>query len=527
MERLQRFCFAGINGVFALWMLTVCLLMGLNIASYYYNVVNFRPLYYLLFAVLAAAVTFSGMALCRKSAKLSAFLRKNPEKIMLCSVLLLFCVQAAFLSIAYVPLGWDVTEIIEMASGQSLFANYFIRYPNNTVMTACFKVLFQFTNKFGMDCWLAAILLSALATDVALVLICRTVQKVFGLKAFYLTLWLSVLLYALHPTVSTPYSDTLVMPFTAAFVYFGAKFMLAHTRREKCRFGFICGFVLYFGYCIKPTVMIAGIASVILLFLCLKKPTKAQFTSALLCILFCTSGILTACTLSTASNAVVFGRVPTEEERYEKEFPMSHFFMMGLNERSDAYYGFFRADVNTTASITGKNEKTEFHKSIIRVRLKNMGASGFLQHCLNKAIWVSTDGTFYYGGEGEFHNGNEKAESGLRGVLQNYLYTETPFYTQFLANAMQGVWLFVSVGVLLACLRRQKFATAPQNKLRFFLQLSLLGLLLFLMLFEARSRYLFLYLPYFAALAAIGFSQKRSKARKRKSQKAKSISEKE
>ncbi len=522
MERLQRFCFAGINGVFALWMFAVCLLMGLNIAAYYYNVVDFRLLYTLLFAALAAAVTFSGLALCRKSAKFSDFLRKNPEKVLLCSVLILFCVQASFLSVAYVPLGWDVTEIIEMASGQSLFDNYFIRYPNNTVMTACFKVLFQFTNKFGIDCWLAAILLSALSTDVALALICRTVQKVFGLRAFYLTLWLSVLLYALHPTVSTPYSDTLAMPFTASFVYFGVEFMRAHTRREKCRFGFACGFVLYFGYCIKPTVMIAGIAALILMVLCLKKPTKAQFVSALLCIVFCAGGILTACTLSAASNTVVFGRVPTEKQRYEKEFPLTHFLMMGLNERADAYYGYFREDVHTTASISGKDEKVDFHKSIIRVRLKNMGAKGFLTHCLNKAVWVSTDGTFYYGGEGEFHNGNQKAEGGLRGILQNYLYTETPFYTQFLANAMQGVWLFISVGVLLSCIRRQKYNTAPQNRLRFFLQLSLLGLLLFLMLFEARSRYLFLYLPYFAALAAVGYS--RSVPHKRK---AISIPEKE
>ena len=506
MARIKRFCFAGMNGVYAVWTGVTVLLITLNIAAYYYNVASFQPLRYLLAAAGAALLTFAVCTVCKKWAKLYAFLRSNPDKVLLGSILLLFAVQAAFLSVAYAPLGWDVTEMIEMASGESLFDTYFIRYPNNTVMTACLKLLFQFTNKLGMDVWLAAILLSALATDLAVLLICLTVKKVFGLRAFYLTLWLSVLLYALHPTVSTPYSDTYAMPFTAGFVYLGTQFLYSDTRRAKGKYAALSGFVLYFGYCIKPTVMIAGIAAAILLLLYIKRPTKAQVLSAALCaVLFC-GGVLTAAVAKETANPVIFGRVPTEEERYKKEFPLSHFLMMGLNERADAYYGYFRADVKLTASIAGKAEKTAMHKRVIRNRLQDFGAAGFLEHCFNKAVWVSTDGTFYYGGEGEFHNDNEKAESGLRGVLQNYLYTETAFYAQYAANGMQGVWLFVLCGVALACLRRKRDLTDRQRALRFFLQLTLFGLLLFLMLFEARSRYLFLYLPYFCALGAIGYS---------------------
>lgn len=519
--RLKRVCFAGMNGVFAVLSFAAALLVTVNIAGYYYNVIDFRPALYLTAAFLAAVVTFFLATVCRRTKRIADFLKKYPDRILLATALLLFAVQAVFLSIAYVPLGWDVTEIIEMASGESLFDLYFIRYPNNTVMTACFKLLFQFTKKLGMNCWLAAILLSALATDISVVLICSAVKKVFSLRAFYLTLWLSVLLYALHPTVATPYSDTLALPFTAGFVYCGVQFFYADTRREKWRYAAAAGFVLYIGYCIKPTVAIAGIAAAILLLLFLKKPSKKRVVSAALCAVLFSCGVLTAYTAAELANPVIFGRVPTEEMRYAKEFPMSHFLMMGLNEREDAYYGFFRADVHATASITGKKEKTAFHKIVIRNRLKSFGAAGFAEHCLNKAIWVSTDGTFYYGGEGEFHNDNEKAQSGLRGFLQNYLYTETAFYQNYLANCMQGVWLFVLVGVALACLRRQKRCSAPQNAMRFFLQLTIFGLLLFLMLFEARSRYLFLYLPYFCALSAVGYSnlfEKRTPKRREKSE---------
>lgn len=523
LERLKHICFSGINGIFGVWGFAAVLLIALNIASYYYNVVDFQPLRYLLAAAGAALLTYTVYTAARKLPKLHSFLQNYPDKILLGSLLLLFAVQAVFLSIAYVPLGWDVTEIIEMASGESLFDTYFIRYPNNTVTTACLKLLFQFTKKFGMDCWLAAILLSAVATDVAVLLICLTVKKVFGLRAFYLTLWLSVLLYAAHPTVATPYSDTYAMPFTAALVFFGVQFCCVSTRRAKCRFAALFGFSLYFGYCIKPTVMLAGIAAAILLFLYLKRPTKTQVVSTVLCAALFAGGILTAAVAAEVANPIIFGRVPTEEQRYEKEFPLSHFLMMGLNERdSDApYYGYFRSDVKLTASVDGKAEKTELNKRIIRSRLKAFGVSGLLTHCLNKLVWVSTDGTFYYGGEGEFHNGNEKEESGLRGFLQNYLYTETNFYAQHAANIIQGIWLFVLCGAVRACLRRQKNMTAQQAAFRFFLQLTLFGLLLFLMLFEARSRYLFLYLPYFCALAALGYSGTfpgRKKAKKKSSE---------
>ena len=63
--------------------------------------------------------------------------------------------------------------------------------------------------------------------------------------------------------------------------------------------------------------------------------------------------------------------------------------------------------------------------------------------------------------------------------------------------------------------------------MEFVMQLSLFGLFLFLMLFEARSRYLFLYLPFFILLASQGLSQaavwgKNGAARFRKSKWAKS-----
>lgn len=504
------------NGFWLFWSAVLCLLIFFNIADYYYTVVDFRPWTVLLLALCIAAATLLAQHLVRRE-RLAAFLRRNPERILLGLVLGLFCIQTVFLAIAYVPIGWDVRDIVQTAAGERLFTLYFLRYPNNTLMTACFKFVYLFARKFGMDCWLSSLLLGALATDTALALGTLAVKKLFGLRAFYLSIWFSIFLFALHPTLSTPYSDTMSMPFVAGFFYCGVQFFQAKTRRKKSVYAFLCGITLLFGYYIKPTVLIAGIAAAIGLLLRFKKPNRQQIGSVLLCLLLFAGGGLSAYVGNEAAEGYIHQMLPTEQERDAVEFPLSHFLMMGLNEREDNYYGYFRGDVNTTALVSGKAEKTELHKTIIRARLTAFGVGGFLEHCLNKAIWVSTDGTFYYGGEGDFHDGNAKTEGGLRGFLQNYIYTETDAYRLFFANYMQAVWLVVQVGVVLSCLRKAHSLTPEQRFARFFLQLSLFGLTLFLMLFEARSRYLFLYLPYYCALAGIGFASgapKRKKPRK-------------
>ncbi|MGN0562050.1 MAG: hypothetical protein ACI4K6_04525, partial [Candidatus Fimenecus sp.] len=101
LARLKRICFAGLDGVCAVWTGITVILITLNIAAYYYNVVEFQPLRYLLAAAGAAALTFAVYTACKKLPKLYAFLRSYPDKVLLGSILLLFAVQAAFLAVAY------------------------------------------------------------------------------------------------------------------------------------------------------------------------------------------------------------------------------------------------------------------------------------------------------------------------------------------------------------------------------------------------------------------------------------------
>lgn len=71
------------------------------------------------------------------------------------------------------------------------------------------------------------------------------------------------------------------------------------------------------------------------------------------------------------------------------------------------------------------------------------------------------------------------------------------------APLFQVLWLFVLVGCVLIVLGRRPL------KAETVIAFTLLMLSAFLMLFEARARYLFLYLPFFIILGTMGWNRLR------------------
>ena len=132
-------------------------------------------------------------------------------------------------------------------------------------------------------------------------------------------------------------------------------------------------------------------------------------------------------------------------------------------------------------------------------KLKEYGPYRFSRHLYNKLMWSGVDGTFMYGGEGDFYHEAQNPQDTLKGKLQNYIYKYSPFYQKWLTQWLQGVWLVVCVQSALSFLSKDK------NKIILMCKLAIGGLWLFLMLFENRSRYVFLYLPVIILVAQYSF----------------------
>ena len=82
-------------------------------------------------------------------------------------------------------------------------------------------------------------------------------------------------------------------------------------------------------------------------------------------------------------------------------------------------------------------------------------------------------------------------------------YKEGAWYPVYAATA-QGIWLAVQTLVLGSLVRRKKEKSDEYTVM----WLSLLGMFLFVMLFEARGRYLFCMLGMYCICAAVGWKDR-------------------
>ena len=133
---------------------------------------------------------------------------------------------------------------------------------------------------------------------------------------------------------------------------------------------------------------------------------------------------------------------------------------------------------------------------MLKKRIKELTALELVKYERNKILINFDDGTFYFGGEGSFYILSYYDGIKLNKFVTSFAYSTGEYYI-YISSIRQAIWLVVLILMLFSVWRKN-------NTVVNVVQLSLVGLFLFEMLFEARSRYLFIYVPYFIILAVIG-----------------------
>ena len=104
---------------------------------------------------------------------------------------------------------------------------------------------------------------------------------------------------------------------------------------------------------------------------------------------------------------------------------------------------------------------------------------------------------------------NTKISGFLRGLYYNRNYRSVGKYNTVWINFVQMIWLTcLGLGILGVCYKNQKEKSV--------LMLSVIGLTIFELLFEARSRYLYAYVPLYILLAIYGVALLLNRAEKKK-----------
>jgi hypothetical protein len=249
----------------------------------------------------------------------------------------------------------------------------------------------------------------------------------------------------------------------------------------------------FIGFYIRPQVVIMLIAIVIIevwkgLFVNLKGKMKLIAMLAILAVSFLLTGTVKASIVRDA------GFVTNEED----VLGWTHFAMMGLNDERDGIYS--SEDAVFSDSFETLEERKAANLEEIKNRLDNFGFSGYLNFLTRKALVNYGDGTFAWSVEGGFYMETyEDKDPVISPLLKSFYYFGEKNYG-ITSTVEQSIWVLTILSLLgLAFMGRTK----PDPRL-IVLMLSLIGLTMFELIFEARARYLYIYAPIYIVLCAVG-----------------------
>lgn len=435
--------------------------------------------------------------------------------------------------------GWDAGTVFD--SSQNILAGkgaqvswlpeYYNIYDNNRTIVSLFVLSAELVDKLGIrvednnDVYIAIQLVVYLIASISLFVLVRIATGRF------LYAWLSWLilfiLIGVSPWLSIPYTDCMSMAFSIfALLVFVVR---ANNSVANAIKWFALGFIAILAISLKPqsAIMMVAIVCYLLMVFIDKKMRLSHIEIRNTIVGAVTFGIAVTVTL-IGVNAINDRYVPIEKGY---SMPWTHFVMMGLNNYNNGSYNDSDVYVESLGgqfgSVNGVYRRDQSNRLTseqikdrnileIKNRLHDYGVIGFLNHLKNKSINNFKDGTFAWFGEGAFDlkmiDRAGKPGNWLRSLYyypvcnktyQNACkyYSGVSNYNNF-RNVELIVWWIVVLLASIAGLLRWK-----NDKVVLSAMLAVIGVCLFELIFESRSRYFITMTPVFVLLAVVSIAE--------------------
>lgn len=476
----------------------------LTVMSPYYRICSFV----ISFVCISLSVLFIWYLLRHKMrfSSIKSCLIKYEKMILGILFLIIIGIQVYIVLGITEPIGWDLGTLYRIANEmntmpiENINYLYLEKFPNNIALTLFISNIIGIANDFNINSYLLLSIVNVIAVDIAAGLIFYNCKKIAGTLCAYMSFIIFILLIGFSGWISIPYSDTLSVLFPMLILFFYIQIKQQKKVYFKAIFSLFIGVVVMQGYYLKPTnifILIAIAICEFILFIINHKQVKVY---AISCFCVIIGAFLTA-TLHDMQIKSTFHHLDKS-----KEIPMTHFLMMGLNERKikngevTAYGGYNLKDYKLTESQPSYDDKKQMNIKVTKQRLADMNIVGYLKFLKNKANWFLADGTFYWQNEGNFYPQETSYDFALKHNenIKN-LYKVGSNTNKILVTLQQGAWTALLCMIPFVVLKRYKL-----NDYVFILQITVTGIILFLLLFEARSRYLINHLPFIIMLSMIG-----------------------
>lgn len=448
---------------------------------------------------------------------------KTFKRVVLIGTIILIVLQLFIIAGARFVAGWDVWFITNI--GDTTQIEYFSRYPNQLFLYGVFTGIAHFLQVLGIsNYYLGLICLSSLSVAACVPMTAYIAKRMAGHAVGYGAFVLSAVMCGLSPWIMVPYSDTFGMFFTVFILWcyvcldkqvqnqdeqtgaLAGVHVDARIDMDTCCRWFLMGLAVVIGYAIKPTVIFVFVAIVVIESIqwlasfaphgsrgsqSSKDPYDLRKTAT--AIVACAFGIV----LAFALTSIV--KNSTYDVNENAAFSATHFLMMGANPVSGGVWSV--SDVEFSDAANTPEERSRANLAEFKNRVMAMDLPQANMFLLKKLLTNFADGTFAWEIEGDFYTqiiGTNEAALNFYGISSDASLDNNTF-----APLSQVLWLFVLAGCILIVLGRRPL------KAETVIAFTLLMLSAFLMLFEARARYLFLYLPFFIILGTMGWNRLR------------------
>lgn len=412
-------------------------------------------------------------------------------------------VQIILMYSYYVRTNWDVQQVTgiakAMAEGGDIeeFRGYFQWTPNNLFLSRIFAAVFFLTGPlWGLKVTLFPLLmLQCVGACITALMLTQTAMHIWHRKSCAI---LAYVLYALlvwaSPWWSIPYSDIWGL-MTAVAILWTATTLPFKRMWLKLM---ILGAATVVGYYIRPQTVFVPLALLIVKgFSCIKcrRSLKEALKPSGLVLAGIASGFIIV-------NVAMIG-CPLHLHT-SKGLGPSHYLMLGANYQSIGIYS--ARDVDFSRSFPKKKERRNAELQETFRRYRALELDGTLLLWGRKNLLNFSDGTFYWGREGNFFkevpDRNGIVAKATRSLFHNREGSGGNY--DGWSAATTSLWFGFLVLSLFAALPIRRADNGERRALMEAVILAMIMLILFHTLCEARARYLFCFTPLLVLIAVEG-----------------------
>lgn len=401
---------------------------------------------------------------------------------------------------------WDMGAVFSIAKDYALNNNteslYLYSFPNNIMLTVVYQAIFKLFYIFNNTDFLTiATTFNSILVSLTGMLLYYNTNKLFGKRKALMVLIITVMTIPLYLYSACYYSDTISMFLAMLMLTLYIKIKNKDNKGiiqekkisiPKIILQIVFGIIIFLGIKIKITCIFIFIALIVYNILACKFNIKSilaefKFTFISLILLYVLFNIFIEPLYITDKQLLETNKIPTE-----------HWIMMGLNGKG----GFSFEEYSYTQSFETFKEKKEADRKIIKERIWDLFFNKTLfEHVRQKFNYGWCDGSYY--SQEVLRRDPVKYrvlhEMVLAKGSNNRIYKYWPQSMHF------GMLIFILINIYKTL--KNKEYNSKEN----ILFIAILGLMVFLLIWENRSRYLITMLPIMmmSQLGGIGYLNKR------------------